>query len=505
MKPQRKFSMSAFLLLVLATGVFAQEGNKENSDEALIIIEGSDDQGQEDTILIEDKIQQQSDVIIIESETGKGEMIQHEDEVILQTGSPVQKGMKTGGETAKVQDFGMLDIGIDELWLEGSFLTRSSESVNTLNYGHMAFSAVWDIDPQWEARLSGRLDGYRQTGSPNITDLDLDYDESYLRYRSESLRVTLGAQKVIWGRIDEIPPTDRLSTPDLTRFILDDLADRRRARLMVRSEYFSGDNKFDLFILPVFRKAKLPDSDSIWYPLDLRRGKILGLETSPAFAAVMATAKIIEDTPNSDGGIGFRFSRTEENFDYAVTLQRGRRTIPYFVYDGLANTFTTIYPRSNSVGFDLGFEYAGYVWRFETAAQDVVPVTKADLSYTEVVGATWAAGMEFFPGDGNNRVNLQLAGNHLLNTPSGIRERARLYNLNGSVEIPFAEERWRANIRFFLGLNQEDVYLNPEIAFLGWEPHEFYLENHYFSGDEGSLGGFHEGHSLISVGWRVKL
>lgn len=232
---------------------------------------------------------------------------------------------------------------------------------------------------------------------------------------------------------------------------------------------------------------------------------ILGLETSPAFAVAMATAKIVEDAPNSDGGIGLRFSRTEGSFDYAVTLQRGRQTIPYFIYDGAANSFTTVYPRSNSVGFDLGFEYAGYVWRFETAAQDVVPVTQADLSYTEVVGAKWAAGMEFFPGDGNNRVNLQLAGNHLLNTPSGIRERERLYNLNGAVEIPFAEDRWRANIRFFLGLNQEDVYLNPEIAFLGWEPHEFYLENHYFSGDEGSLGGFHEGHSMISVGWRVKL
>jgi len=57
-------------------------------------------------------------------------------------------------------------------------------------------------------------------------------------------------------------------------------------------------------------------------------------------------------------------------------------------------------------------------------------------------------------------------------------------------------------VRFFAGLDKEDIYLNPEIAYVGWEPHEFYVEAHYFDGDEGTLGGFHQDHSLVTVGWR---
>ncbi len=118
-----------------------------------------------------------------------------------------------------------------------------------------------------------------------------------------------------------------------------------------------------------------------------------------------------------------------------------------------------------------------------------------EQGYDEVESVNWAAGMEFHPGDGDTRVNLQLTGNHLTDADNSL-ERDDVYNFNGSVEIPFAEERWRANMRFFVDLDEEGLYINPEIAYIAWEPHELYLEAHYFDGDEGTLGGFHEDHSL---------
>ena len=115
----------------------------------------------------------------------------------------------------------------------------------------------------------------------------------------------------------------------------------------------------------------------------------------------------------------------------------------------------------------------------------------------------WAAGVEFFPGDGDARVNLQFAASNLYDTTDAI-DRTDIYNFNGSVELPFAQDRWRAKVRFFAGLDERDVYVNPEIVFLGWQPHSLYLETHWFDGDDGTLGGFHDEHSLVSLGWRAE-
>src|SRR5690606_23087914 len=102
------------------------------------------------------------------------------------------------------------------------------------------------------------------------------------------------------------------------------------------------------------------------------------------------------------------------------------------------------------------------------------------------------------------RVNLQLAGHHLVDTPRAILDREDAYTFNGSVENLFAHNRWRAKLRFSFGLDERDVYVNPELAYMGWEPHEFYLGGHYFDGDDRTLGGFHDDHDLITIGWRAR-
>ena len=130
-------------------------------------------------------------------------------------------------------------------------------------------------------------------------------------------------------------------------------------------------------------------------------------------------------------------------------------------------------------------------------------MTRRDLGYTTSEALAWGGGVEFHPGDGDTRVNLQLIGMNLIDAPSTVIDRKEIYSLNGEIETPFDRDRWRAKIGFYAGLNDKDVYLNPEIAFLGWEPHELYLALHYFEGDDNTFGGFHEDHSSINLGWRA--
>lgn len=504
-------SLATYIIFasLLSVDLAAQENAGASSGEEEIIIVEEEviivEEPEEEIIIVDDASDKDTEeVIVIEQETTE-EVIQIEDssadagsgeEIVLDAGDDAEQTVEFAQTSSTFQ------AGIDKAWLEYSALVEDNQSVDNLQYGHLSFSAKWTPDSTWEARIAARIDGYRQTGTPDWTDLDVDYGETYIRYRGDDMRVTVGAQQLIWGRIDEIPPTDRLSTVDARRFNLDDLQDRRLARPMIRIESFRGESKYDFVYMPTFREAELADMDSIWYPIDRARSKILGIEVNPALAALMPTSSIVNDAPDTDHAAALRFTSSASDVDYGVTVQHGRQTVPYFSYNAGTNTFEARYPRSWAVGGDFAFESEGVTWRFEGAWLSDVPVTN-NLGYTEVEGLNWAAGMEFYPGDADTRVNLQLAGNHLLDADNVV-ERENVYNFNGSVNIPFAEERWRANVRFFFGLDEEDIYVNPEIAFVGWEPHELYLEAHYFDGDEGTLGGFHEDHSLISAGWRAK-
>ena len=129
------------------------------------------------------------------------------------------------------------------------------------------------------------------------------------------------------------------------------------------------------------------------------------------------------------------------------------------------------------------------------------PVTRTDFGYDTVEAVNWGAGAEFHPGDGDTRINLQVVGVNLVDAPA-VLDRKERYNFNGAVDYPFARDRWRLNFRFFFGLDEKDVYLNPKLSFLGWEPHELYLALDYFDGADNTLGGFHEDHSLLRLGWR---
>ena len=497
MNLNRKVLVLAGVALVAGGFASGSLGSDESLDDAVIVVEESDDGA--DAAIEPDHDASGEDAIVIEPD-GDAEAAERLPQRETATAPAEQAPAPSEGAAVATTGF---QARADKLRLEYAPLVGSDESVDAVGYGNAELSLGWSASSRWEARLAGRVDAYLQTGEPDADEVEADYGESYLRYRGDDLRVTVGTQTVIWGRIDEIPPTDRLSVQDLSRFILDDLQDRRRARPMVRVEGFAGENKLDLLWTPTFRGAELPQKDSIWYPIDRRRGEVLGLPGDPLLRQVVREALIDDQAPDADNGFGLRFSRTEAAVDYALTVQQARQSTPYFRYDIPRNTLEARYPSAWSLGGDIGVEAGGAIWRLEAAWISDVPATREDYRYVEVEGVNWAAGVEFFPGDGDARVNLQLAASTLYDT-SDVLDRTDVYNFNGALELPFAQDRWRAKVRFFAGLDERDVYVNPEIVFLGWQPHSLYLEAHWFDGDDGTLGGFHDQHSLVSLGWRAE-
>lgn len=377
----------------------------------------------------------------------------------------------------------------------------------------------WLPDSNWSARATGRLDGQYQLNEPEVAELRPDYGETYLRYHNATGRITLGAQTVMWGRMDELPPTDRLSTRDLRRFALDDLAERRRASPMLRIESYPGEFHLDMIFLPVFREAELPEENSVWHPVDRQRGRILGLPDDPALAFLVREGSF-DDRVQGNGGGGFRLSRDGRGLDYAVTVQRARHSAPYYelsesvraalletgdpevaLQAGDGDTFRVRHPRTWVVGGDASTEVGSVTWRAEAAWLSDVPATTDDLAFVTREGVEWAVGNEFFPGDRDFRVTLQLLGRHILDG-GGLLEPRDAYFASGELELPFAMQEWRLGLRFSSRLDETDVYLNPEIAYTGWTGQELYLGYHHFTGSDGTIGEFYENRDVAVFGWR---
>ena len=395
-----------------------------------------------------------------------------------------------------------LSLDASSLWLEyGRFLDDASPSDRI---GHLRgeIAALWSPAPRWEVRLAARTYGYLEVNRNAVEDLSLDYGESYVRYKGDNNRITVGAQEVIWGRIDEFPPSDRLSTQDISRYLVDELEYRRRASGAIRWEFFWENHKLDVLAIPRFRAAELPDRDSLWFPVNQRSGEVFALESTPATQALVRDARIDLDEPDSDGGYGIRYSRTGAGIDYAVNVQKGRLSIPYFTFDPSTSTIGTLYPDTWSAGMDLSFEALGAVVRMEAQWTEHTPVTGLDGRVMLVESVAWGASLELFPGDGDARLNLQLLGNWL-DTEVDVLDRDNLVAIGGAYELPFANEQWRFRTRFFAGIDARDWYINPEIAYTGIPGQELYMKLHYFDGEDGTPGGFHENHSFVALGWRL--
>lgn len=419
-------------------------------------------------------------------------------------------------------DFG---VSFPRLRAETGLLHGGGRPARQANYLHGEYGIDWQPPGMLEGRVGIRFDGYHQSGDQTLDDARLDYGESYLRFRGDQTRFTLGTQRIIWGRVDEIPPQDRLSTIDLNRFILDDLTDRRRAMPAARLEHFRGAFRVDAVVSPRFREAKMPHRDSIWHPVDRRDGRIAGLESDPMLADLVR-AGTFEEGLDGDPVGGVRVTRSGRGGDFGLSIQRTRHGTPYYelhpqVREAAAQlaaqgesvegavtatdepTFTARHPRTWVIGGDFGFNALGATWRGEAVWLSDVPATTRDtLELITVEGAEWVVGGEFYPGDQNLRMTVQLAGQHLLDPPD-VLDRVDYTSLNVELEEVFAREAWRVRLRMSTGLRVHDFYFNPRVSYERWEPHEIYAAYHYFDGEDGTLGGYYHRNQLLTVGWQV--
>lgn len=198
---------------------------------------------------------------------------------------------------------------------------------------------------------------------------NLDISELYSELYFTSTDLTIGKQRISWGKADGINPTDYFNPEDLTNPFSDDNKINIPA---VRAKHYHQDWVFDLVWSPVFKGNRLPEPGDRWYPENSQ-----GLPEG--FSTELQAPHPQSSLENSQ--LGLRISRWSAFIDASVSYYYGWRKEPT-VYDKtpmMSENKILLhgkYHRLQGIGADFAKTFGKYVFRgetvyFLTAAEDL--------------------------------------------------------------------------------------------------------------------------------------
>lgn len=172
-----------------------------------------------------------------------------------------------------------------------------------------------------------------------------------ITWPAADLRV--GLTRVVWGRLDEIQPTDVVNPLELRRFFLEGRGEARMPLAMVRGRWLPLEGlTLEGLYVPLFRRARFDDLEDASSPFNVA-------PTVPRMAREPAG-----DWRNAQGGL--RLTATTGRLDWSLSTYRGFEAQP--VYQLTSGGLEERFPRFTMVGGD--FETIRGAWgvRGEVAA-----------------------------------------------------------------------------------------------------------------------------------------
>ncbi len=377
----------------------------------------------------------------------------------------------------------------------------------------------WSPQAHWNIHFGLRADAQQQTGPTAFDRIQLDYEPTYLQYHRGDDHWTVGAQKIVWGETGDGLP-DRMAVWDLSRYRLEqNSALQRRAVAALRWQHKAAKFDLDTIWLPLFRAAVLPDADSIWSPVDQKRGRILGLRPTDTLTTLIKDGRFADQATATMGSVGVRLSRRRNGRGRYVTLQYARPSAPYYelshalrthlaqgmgAAEALAaepgTTFNTIHP----AGWILGLREETRQWRFEMAVLTAVPVTTTDYRVTTANAVEWLAGSRFrVKDDPRTHVDIHLYGRRL-GAAEAVLDRDNTLSVSTAVARSVAGTPFSYGFDLTLGIDQLEAYVNPHAAYT--DPRfSVTLAGHFFAGAAVTDAGYHGQHSTIMADCQFSL
>ena len=228
-----------------------------------------------------------------------------------------------------------------------SVTTAEAPSRDTLELRARAFvEQKAELSPQFRVTASAFVEGLvrrhpevtvggADAGSTVTTDAVLKAHDAFVEYTAGRLDLRVGLARVVWGRLDEVQPTDVVNPLDVSRFFFEGRSEARLPVALVRARVFLSDRaSIEGVYVPVFRGGRFDQLDaasSSFTPLAGPADAIGGV--CLAIGCPTLPPEIVDNEPavtgrNAQGGA--RLNATIGRVDWSVSTFRGFESFPVF-------------------------------------------------------------------------------------------------------------------------------------------------------------------------------
>ena len=283
-----------------------------------------------------------------------------------------------------------------------------------------------DAGSRLRLTASGFVEGLLADRDGTVTDAVFEPRDVTLTVKTRRAELTAGLGRVVWGRLDELQPTDVVNPLDLSRFFFEGRGEARLAVPLVRGKLFAGDKaSIEAVYVPFFRRARFDSLDESTSPFNL----------APAAAAADRIPARI--AANAQGGA--RVSVTSGRVDWSISGYDGFR--PFGLYSLTPAGLERSYARFTMVGAD--FETAKGAW----AARGEVAVFPRD-AFQPPASAAIVDGSSFDAGGGVDRKagDYRVSGDVLVHRESHDGASRTDVSVIASVDREFARQKYAGRL-----------------------------------------------------------
>ena len=376
----------------------------------------------------------------------------------------------------------------------------------------------WSLTSKIDLRLGGHWDAYSTEGTSEVGNFT-DLAGTSLQARWKTSTLTLGVEKVQWGRLEENSILARLGRTDFRRGPAQGYEFMKRGDPLARYQKFMGKWSFDLLAIAQTKPMLFSPEGHLWSIVDNQEGRLLGTVSDPILSQLLQLGSFADRSIDDPSG-GLMLGRMGDKFDFGLYVVHAPRPIPMLIPNpevltriGMGQspqlaiastsgaTFVQQSPFSTMVVIDGATERWGNIWMFEMGLDPSYSVLNSNFQVVKGSRYSWRLGLEMNDLSWLGQLALRASGDKLVfNQP--VAELKEFYDLSLKWWKRFAAEKWELSLRSMVAVGRSNIYLNPQLQYLGWEPHSISLGYHFFEGAEREVGGYYSNKDVVSLSLR---
>ena len=213
-----------------------------------------------------------------------------------------------------------------------------------------------DAGPHVRLTASGFVEGLLADRGGQVTAAIAEPQELSVAVHAKRFTLTAGLGRVVWGRLDELQPTDVINPIDVSRFFFEGRSEARLAVPLVHATFYAGNRgSIEAIYVPFFRRGRFDRLAERSSPFNLAPAHVPFADLTPQ-----------REAGNAQGGA--RVNVTSGRVDWSVSAYQGFR--PFGIYSAVAvpPALARIYPRFTMIGADFETVAGPWVVRGEVAA-----------------------------------------------------------------------------------------------------------------------------------------